>query len=183
MRPQRSARFIVLTGLSGSGKSQAIRALDSQGMVAILGYFYFGQDERLANETAVKNATTNATKWVLDQGYKNVLIEIDNECDSPDYNYAILTPTRVSELITAVQTQSANYGRRLYVAVSFSGGSPSTGGALSTWTIGFTSGAAGNLSSGSTITVVFDAAFGVPANRGQMSPVCSFRASIEPRSR
>ena len=33
MRPQRSARFIVLTGLSGSGKSQAIRALED------LGYF------------------------------------------------------------------------------------------------------------------------------------------------
>src|SRR5205085_7441483 len=33
MRPQRSPRFIVLTGLSGSGKSQAIRALED------LGYF------------------------------------------------------------------------------------------------------------------------------------------------
>ena len=33
MKPQRSARFIVLTGLSGSGKSQAIRALED------LGYF------------------------------------------------------------------------------------------------------------------------------------------------
>ena len=33
MRPPRSARFIVLTGLSGSGKSQAIRALED------LGYF------------------------------------------------------------------------------------------------------------------------------------------------
>jgi UPF0042 nucleotide-binding protein len=33
VRPQRSARFIVLTGLSGSGKSQAIRALED------LGYF------------------------------------------------------------------------------------------------------------------------------------------------
>ena len=33
MKPPRSARFIVLTGLSGSGKSQAIRALED------LGYF------------------------------------------------------------------------------------------------------------------------------------------------
>jgi UPF0042 nucleotide-binding protein len=33
VKPQRSARFIVLTGLSGSGKSQAIRALED------LGYF------------------------------------------------------------------------------------------------------------------------------------------------
>jgi hypothetical protein len=101
---------------------QAIRALDAQGMVAILGYFYFGQDERLTDETAVKNAVTNATQWVLDQGYRNVLIEIDNECDSPDYLHPILKPERVGELIKAVQTQSNNYGRPLYAGVSFTGG-------------------------------------------------------------
>jgi Malectin domain len=101
---------------------QVIRALDAQGMVAILGYFYFGQDGRLSGETAIKNAVTNATQWVLTQGYTNVLIEIDNEADSPDYIYAILQPARVSELISAVQTQSANFGRRLYVGVSLSGG-------------------------------------------------------------
>ena len=101
---------------------QVIRALDAQGMVAILGYFYFGQDERLTDETAVRNATTNATKWVLDQGYRNVLIEIANETDSPDYNHAILKPARISELITAVQNQSKNFGRPLKVSVSFMGG-------------------------------------------------------------
>ena len=101
---------------------QVIRALDAQGMVAILGYFYFDQDERLNGETAIENAVTNATQWVLDQGYTNVLIEIDNEADNPTYNYDILKPARVSELITTVQTQSANYGRRLYVSTSFSGG-------------------------------------------------------------
>jgi hypothetical protein len=101
---------------------QAIRALDAQGMVAILGYFYFGQDERLINETAIKQATANATKWVLDQAYRNVLIEIANESDSDQYFHDILRPARVSELITAVQTQSTSYGRRLYVGVSFSGG-------------------------------------------------------------
>ena len=101
---------------------QVIRALDAQGMVAILGYFYSGQDRRLSSETAIKNAVANATQWVLTQGYTNVLIEIDNEADSPDYIYPILRPARVSELISAVQTQSANYGRRLYVGVSLSGG-------------------------------------------------------------
>jgi Calx-beta domain len=99
-----------------------IRALDAQGMVAILGYFYFGQVQRLSSETAIKNAVTNATQWVLTQGYTNVLIEIDNEANSPAYPFAILQPGRVSELISAVQTQSANFGRRLYVGVSFTGG-------------------------------------------------------------
>src|SRR6202030_3518487 len=110
---------------------QAIRALDAQGMVAIVGYFYFGQTTPTnafgSNETAIKAACTNATNWILTQGYTNVLIEICNESDAPDgsgsaYPQAILRPTRVGELISAVQTQSANAGHRLYVSVSYIGG-------------------------------------------------------------
>jgi hypothetical protein len=111
-----------------SRMDQAIRALNAQGMVAILGYFYCGQDERLSNETAVKNAVTNATQWVLTQGYTNVLIEIANEVDangptpSTTFQHAILSPARVGELISAVQSQSVTFGRRLNVSVSLIGG-------------------------------------------------------------
>src|SRR6266542_6934909 len=45
---------------------------DELGMVVILGIFYFGQDERLIDEAAVKRALDNATDWVLDRGYRNV---------------------------------------------------------------------------------------------------------------
>ena len=50
-------------------------------MVAIVGYFYFGQDQRVKDEAAVRRAVTNATNWLLDGGYRNVLVEVDNECD------------------------------------------------------------------------------------------------------
>jgi hypothetical protein len=43
-------------------------------------------------------------------------------------------------------------------------GSPQTGGARSTWTVGFTSSATGALTTGDTITVVFPATFTVPAS-------------------
>jgi hypothetical protein len=99
-----------------------IRALNARGMVAILGYFYRGQDERLANEAAVIAATRNATAWVLSQGYTNVMIEVSNEADNAGYNHAILKPPRVVELINQVKTQSINYGRRLYVSTSLNGG-------------------------------------------------------------
>jgi hypothetical protein len=109
---------------------QAIRALDAQGMVAIVGYFYFGQTTATntfgSNETAIKAACTNATNWILTQGYTNVLIEICNESDAPDGSGsaypAILRPARVGELISAVQTQSTTFGRRLNVGVSLIGG-------------------------------------------------------------
>ncbi|HXJ42178.1 MAG TPA: hypothetical protein VNH18_23065 [Bryobacteraceae bacterium] len=76
---------------------------DELGMVAIVGYFYFGQDERLKNETAVKSAVINATRWLLDEGYRNVLVEVDNECNIKAYDHDILKADRVHELIDLVK--------------------------------------------------------------------------------
>ncbi len=93
---------------------------DQLGMVAIVGYFYFGQDGRLKDEGAVIRATDNATQWILDHGYRNVLVEIDNECNE-GYHHAILRPERVPELIRRVQGETRD-GRRLLVSVSYGGG-------------------------------------------------------------
>src|SRR5829696_2735172 len=50
---------------------------DQLGIVVILGYFYFGQDQRLTNEAAVIRATDNATQWLFERGYRNVVVEIN----------------------------------------------------------------------------------------------------------
>jgi hypothetical protein len=93
---------------------------DELGMVVILGLFYFGQDERLAGEAAVVRAADNAVDWVFDRGYRNVLIEVDNECDVR-YDHAILRPGRVHELIRRVREHRRD-GRRLLVSTSYGGG-------------------------------------------------------------
>ena len=62
----------------------------------------------------------NATRWLLDRGWRNVLVEIDNECNMT-YDHAILQPARVHELIQRVQV-AARDGRRLLAGVSYSGG-------------------------------------------------------------
>jgi hypothetical protein len=93
---------------------------DALGMAVIPGYFYFGQDERLAEEAAVTRAVDNATRWVLDRGYRHVLVEINNECDIR-YDHAILQPGRVHELIERVQRTVVD-GRRLLVSTSYGGG-------------------------------------------------------------
>jgi hypothetical protein len=100
-------------------------AMDELGMVAILGLFYFGQDERLADEEAVVQAVENTVQWVLAQGYQHVLLEINNECDVPRYEHAILTPSRVHELIAHAQSIQLE-GRRLLAGTSFKGGSVPT---------------------------------------------------------
>ena len=70
---------------------------DDLGMVPIVGLYYFGQDQRLKDETAVKRGVDNALDWLADRGYRNLLIEINNECNVR-YDHAILKPDRVHVL-------------------------------------------------------------------------------------
>jgi hypothetical protein len=77
---------------------------DELGMVVILGLFYFGQDERLRDEAAVVAAVDRALDWLLERGHRNVLIEVNNECNVR-YDHAILKPDRVHELIARVRAR------------------------------------------------------------------------------
>ena len=95
---------------------------DSLGMVAIVGYFYFGQDQHVRDEAAVRRAVINATNWLLERDYRNVLVEIDNECDVASYDHAILKPDRVHELIGLAKATTRG-GRRLLAGTSYGGGS------------------------------------------------------------
>lgn len=94
---------------------------DELGLVVVLGYFYFGQDERLSDERAVLRATDEATQWVLDHGWRNVIVEVNNECNVR-YDHPILQPARVHELIERVKRMKANAGHRLLVSTSYGGG-------------------------------------------------------------
>lgn len=94
---------------------------DQLGMVVILGYFYFGQDMHLQNDKAVTYAATNATNWILDHGWRNVIIEVANECDVP-YNQKLLKPENINKVIELVKNIKKK-GRRLLVSTSYKGGS------------------------------------------------------------
>ena len=93
---------------------------DELGMAAILGIFYFGQDERIKDETAVKLAVQNTIKWLSDHRYTNVLIEINNECNVR-YDHAILKPERIHELIEMAKLPT-DMGIRYLVSTSYGGG-------------------------------------------------------------
>jgi hypothetical protein len=93
---------------------------DDLGMVAILGVFYFGQDERLKDEAAVKKALDNTVDWVVARGYRHVLLEVNNECNVR-YDHAILKPDRVHELIERARSRTRD-ARRLLVSASYGGG-------------------------------------------------------------
>jgi hypothetical protein len=95
---------------------------DELGMVVILGYFYFGQDQRLHNDAAVERAVRGATEWLLEKQYRNVLIEIANECDNRQYEQPLIRASRVHELIALAKSLTRD-GWRFPVSVSFNGGS------------------------------------------------------------
>jgi hypothetical protein len=99
---------------------RVISALDENGLVSILGIFYFGQDQHLMDEFAVLRAVDNTIHWVFDQGFENVLIEVNNECNVPRYVHPILMPDRVHELIERVRHTTQD-GRRLLVGTSYGG--------------------------------------------------------------
>lgn len=104
---------------------RVIDRADELGMVVILGFLYFGQDQHLQDEAAVIEACRQATRWICDQGYTNVIVEIGNEIDIL-YDHAIIGPDRCAELIRLVMEEST--GRipsplgRLLIGTSFSGG-------------------------------------------------------------
>jgi len=89
-------------------------------MVPIIGYFYFGQDQNLESEDAVIAAVDNMTDWLLNTGYRNVLVEINNESNIKAYDHEILKPARVHELINRVKAKQKN-GFRLLTSTSFGG--------------------------------------------------------------
>jgi hypothetical protein len=95
---------------------------DQLGMVPIVGFFYFGQDERLESEAAIQRGVREATTWLLSKGYRNVLVEIANESDNRSYEQPIIKAPRVHELIQLAKSITID-GRRLPVSVSFNGGS------------------------------------------------------------
>ena len=92
---------------------------DKLKMVVILGYFYQGQEHLLEDEQAVIRGVDNITNWILDKGYKNVLVEINNECDVK-MDHQILKPERVHELISRVQNIKKG-NNRLLVSTSYGG--------------------------------------------------------------
>jgi len=99
---------------------EILNRADELGMVPIVCYFYHAQDEHLADEEAVKRATVNATRWLLDRNYRNIILEPVGETKRL-FDHEILRSPRVTELVEFVKTITAN-GYRYPAGISFGSG-------------------------------------------------------------
>jgi hypothetical protein len=108
-----------------------VRAADQRGMVVCLMYFYQGQDEVFDSPGAIEAAARNITDWLIDQKFRNVIIDVANEWDlrGDTWDQGDYIPDNIGGLIERVrerfQTKRADFtlaigastdGRMLYPA-------------------------------------------------------------------
>lgn len=90
-------------------------------MGVILGIFYFGQDEYLENDDAVRKAVRETLLFLQRGNHWHVMVEIANECDGKGYQQPLIQAPRIHELIALAKSINTG-GQRHYVSASFNGG-------------------------------------------------------------
>ena len=98
-----------------------LKKADEIGMAVILGIFYFGQDQYLEGDDAIYAAIDYTVDWLFETGYRNVIIELDNECNVRKYDHEILSDPNVSVLIDYIRAKEKN-GYRFLTGTSYGGG-------------------------------------------------------------
>jgi hypothetical protein len=125
VQPWYNSALNVDGSLDAASMARLARVLDKAdalGMVVILGLYYFGQDQRLRDETAVIAGVDHTIDWLVAKRYTNFLVEIDNECNVAAYDHAILKPDRVHELIERARERSREQAFPLLAGTSYGGG-------------------------------------------------------------
>jgi len=98
---------------------------DELGMVAIVGFFYQGQERQMDGADSVIRAADEAIDWLIARGYTNVLVEVANEADNAGFKYDVVKPAgRAVELINRLRERSnrPSSSGRLPISTSLNGG-------------------------------------------------------------
>jgi hypothetical protein len=92
---------------------QVLKAADECGMIVIVNYFYWRQ-ERFEGDAAIRRAVAEATGWLLETGFGNVLVDMRNEITEGD---GLLHSGGIHDLLDIVRS-TTRHGRRLLVGAS-----------------------------------------------------------------
>ena len=118
------------TGFDAQGKlkpayakrlQDIIAAADRNGMVVIVGFFYFGQDRRVAaapDDAILRQAIVNGVEFLKSLPNRNILVEINNEAN-PGYGHPLLRPNE--RLAEAVLLAKKVAGGRIPISFSWVG--------------------------------------------------------------
>ena len=98
---------------------KVIDKADELGIVIILGIFYFGQEKVLQDQDAFGTAVDNVLDWLFEHAYRNVIIEVNNECNII-YKQPVMLPENIHKLIERVAADERD-GYRYLVGTSYGG--------------------------------------------------------------
>ncbi len=107
----------VLKPAFASRAEKIIRRADELGMVVIVGLFYLAQQGKMSNE-AIRQAVHNVSAWIVEKGFRNVLIEIANENSNDPKWREVLRADYVHELFDIVHSYRYSDGSPLLVSTS-----------------------------------------------------------------
>ncbi len=85
-----------------------ILAADEIGMIVIVSYLYGAQSRFIKDDLSIINAVKTASNWLRDEGFTNVIIEIANEHDVPQFQChpIVYTDDGVAGLIEIAKRES-----------------------------------------------------------------------------
>jgi hypothetical protein len=101
---------------------RVVTEADRLGMVAIVGFFYFGSNERIQtapDDRYVKEAIVQGCRFLKNLPHRNILIEINNETNPNSYKHRILQPNGALDAVLLAQQ---TVERQIPVSMSWSGG-------------------------------------------------------------
>ena len=110
--------------------AKVLTRADELEMAVILGLFYFGQFHRCSSDQSVRSGVNNIVRWIAENGFRNVLLELGNEVDidRPVWGYgkSLVSAARTPELIAfarEVAKDAAPSDWRMPISTSLKGGS------------------------------------------------------------
>ena len=99
-----------------------ITEADRLGMAVIVGFFYFGSNERIQiapDDRYVREAIVQGCRFLKGLPHRNILIEINNETNASSYKHRILQPNGALDAVLLAQQ---TVERQIPVSMSWSGG-------------------------------------------------------------
>lgn len=84
-----------------------LKACDDRGMIVNLMYFYQGQDEMFDSPDTIHAAARNITDWLIDKGFRNVIIDVANEWDLPGdrWDMGKYIPENIPRLVADIRAR------------------------------------------------------------------------------
>jgi len=125
LQPQNNSGFDPQGNLKPAYAGRLRRVIaeaDRLGMVVIVGFFYFGSNERIQitpDDRYVKEAIAQGCRFLKSLPHRNVLIEINNETNANSYKHSILQPNGALDAVLLAQ-QTVEH--QIPVSMSWSGG-------------------------------------------------------------